>query len=142
MLLCDAAQQIGGKLYILGGGWSRVVAQGPIFMALAIYLKVPWHAANRQIGLLIELRTEDGRPVPDAAGRPVRIEGAMEVGRPPGLRQGTALDSSLAITIPGILLLPGHYRWELQVGGVLLKNVPFEVLPLPPTPQVGMQSQP
>jgi len=140
VLLCDAAQQIGGKLYILGGGWSRVIATGPLVMAIAVYLKVPWHAANRRIPLLIDLRTEDGRAVPDAAGRPVRIEGEFEVGRPPGLRQGTALDSSLAITIPGLPLLPGVYRWELHVGGQLLKSVPFEVLAAPQPP--GAQQPP
>ena len=140
VLLCDAAQQVGGKLYILGAGWSRIVALGPLMMALAIYLKIPWHAANRRIPLLIDLRSEDGRDVPDAAGRPVRIEGEFEVGRPPGLRPGTALDSALAITIPGLPLLPGVYRWEVHVGGQLLKSVSFEVLAAP-QPVQGPQQQ-
>ena len=42
MLLCDAAQQQGGKLYILGGGWTTInFQQVPFNMALAIKLAIP-----------------------------------------------------------------------------------------------------
>src|SRR5690349_10370980 len=60
MLLCDFAQEVGGKLYIVGGGWSKVFDIGqPMNMALAIKLWVPWNAANQPTQLAIELRTED-----------------------------------------------------------------------------------
>ncbi len=49
MLLCDAAQQVGGKLYILGAGWSQVRrTEGRLTdIALAIILTVPWDMANQ-----------------------------------------------------------------------------------------------
>jgi len=128
VLLCDAAQEVGGKLFILGAGWSRALSQGPVTMALAIKLSLPWHTANHPMEILIALLTEDGRPVPDASGKPVQIEGNLEVGRPPGLRQGTHLDSSFAITVTALPLLPGHYRWELSIAKELLKTIPFEMI--------------
>ena len=37
MLLCDAAQESGGKLYILGGGWSIIrTPNTPTPMSLAM----------------------------------------------------------------------------------------------------------
>jgi len=43
--LADAAQEVRGKLYILGGGWSVTGPDVPP-MALAIKLDVPWSDAN------------------------------------------------------------------------------------------------
>ncbi len=48
----------------------------------------------------------------------MRIEGAFEVGRPPGLARGTDIPVSLAIPIVGMQLSPGQrYYWELSVDG-------------------------
>ena len=41
MLLADAAQEVNGKLYVLGGGWSVTGPDLPP-MAIAIKLDVPW----------------------------------------------------------------------------------------------------
>src|SRR3989304_5729195 len=46
MLLADAAQAIGGKLYILGGGWS-VTGPHPTAAAIAPQIEGPWDEANR-----------------------------------------------------------------------------------------------
>jgi hypothetical protein len=131
VLLCDAAQEVGGKLFILGAGWSRVLPQGPLTMAIAVKLKVPWHAANQRLTIRLALLTEDGKPVTESSGNVVAVEGLMEVGRPPGLRPGTALDSALAFTVNALTLDPGHYRWELTIASELLKSITFEVLDAP-----------
>ena len=47
ILLADSAQAINGKLYILGGGWS-IADPGPVVMALAMKIEVPWDQAKRQ----------------------------------------------------------------------------------------------
>jgi hypothetical protein len=132
LLLCDAAQVQGGKLFILGGGWARVIAIGPLTMALAIYLRIPWHAANQPKRLSVDLVDADGHPIPDPDGQPIRAEGGIEVGRPPGLRAGTSLDSCIAITINQLALGVGVYRWELHLDEELLDDAVFEVLAPPP----------
>lgn len=61
LLLCDFAQEVGGKLYILGGGFSKSISWGqPLNMTLAIKFVLPWHAANTQLKLSVSLVTADG----------------------------------------------------------------------------------
>jgi|SRR3990172_5331033 len=122
MLLADAAQAIGGKLYILGGGWS-ITGPKPTASAIALKIEVPWDEANRPHALLLELLNADGRPVmvpvpPDGEPRPVQIRGEVEVGRPPGLTPGTALDAVLAINLGSAPAQPaGRYVWRLSING-------------------------
>lgn len=130
MLLCDAAQSVGGKLYILGGGWTQLQAPPnvPVPMALAVRLLIPWDMANRQIPVRVVLVTSDGQPV-DLGGGPIQAETIIEVGRPPGLEQGTPLDAMIAINLGGISLQAGRYVWELSVEGESAARASFQVLP-------------
>jgi len=81
MLLADAVHAVGGKLYVLGGGWS-VMGPGPAAMSLALRFEVPW-ALTEQIHewqlLLL-----------DADGRSVRGEvGELAIRNPwPGMTRG------------------------------------------------------
>ncbi|MGZ5348429.1 MAG: DUF6941 family protein, partial [Solirubrobacterales bacterium] len=96
MLLADAAQAVGGKLYILGGGWSQT-GPGPVPSSIAIYIQIPWDQANDRHTLHLQLLDSDGQSVPDESGNAVAIEGQFETGRPPGLKPGTPLDFALAM---------------------------------------------
>ena len=128
MLLCDAAESVGGKLYILGGGWSQIQnPYAPANMALAIKLAVPWDKANERLNVRASLLTEDGQPVVFGQG-PVALGGEIEVGRPPGLKRGTPLDFSFVLNFPGITLGPGGYVWELEIDGEVLARAPVQVL--------------
>ncbi len=127
MLLADAAQESGGKLYVLGGGWSIVKRSGPMSMALAIKIEVPWTDANARHEIVAELLNEDGAQAL-SNGRPVRIEGALEVGRPAGIPAGTALDAPLALTVNGVELDAGGYRWQLAIDGVTVAEASFRVV--------------
>jgi hypothetical protein len=56
VMLCDAAQSIDGKLYILGGAWSQIrrqvlahvppEQQPPTQFAIAASIEVDWNEAN------------------------------------------------------------------------------------------------
>jgi len=127
MLMADAVQEAGGKLYVLGGGWSMRRGSGPFQMALAIKLEVPWTEANVRHTVVAELLTQDGLPA-TMAGNPVRIEGNVEVGRPPGIPAGTSLDAPMALNINGIQLEPGGYRWQLTVDGEVVAEASFLVM--------------
>jgi len=133
MLLCDAAQQVGGKLYILGGGWSLIFAPGPISCALAIKLAVPWDEANRRITFRIALLDEDGNGVNLGQG-PVVATGGLEVGRPPGLKPGTSIDAPFVLSFASLVLGAGGYVFDLEVNGQSLARAPFRVLDAPPMP--------
>jgi hypothetical protein len=117
MLLADSAQAIGGKLYILGGGWS-VTGPAPTPSALAIKFEVPWEAANRKHTVRIELLDSDGQavlvPGPESP-TPILFQAELEVGRPPGISPGTSLDSPFAMNIGPLPLTPGRYEWRCTV---------------------------
>jgi hypothetical protein len=134
MLLCEFAQEINGKLYILGGGWSRMVKlRDPIQLGLAIKLLIPWHLANEKMQFRAALLTQDGQSVTHQ-GQPVQIEGSLEVGRPPGLKQGTYLDSAMAFNLSVPMEL-GAYRWDFSIGNHVLAQAPFEVSAPPQSPR-------
>jgi Family of unknown function (DUF6941) len=121
MMLADAAQEVGGKLYILGGGWS-VTGPAPTPMAIALKLEVPWDRTNVRHALLLELLDEDGSAVlvQDEKGEQVALQvtGEFEAGRPPGLKPGTPIDSALAVGFGPLPLEPGRrYQWRLSIDG-------------------------
>jgi Family of unknown function (DUF6941) len=129
MLLCDAAHAVGGKLYVLGGGWSMLTKVQPrANMALAVKLNVPWSRANERIHIEAILITDQGDEVTQEADQPVRAEGDLELGRPPGLRHGTPLDATFVLDFQGLDLASGGYVWELRLGGEMAARVPFQVI--------------
>jgi hypothetical protein len=131
MLLCDAAVTApDGKLYILGGGWSVVRSGTPFNMALAVRIAIPWDQTNEPHSVEGVLLTEDGNPVDLGAG-PVGETGELEVGRPPGLPHGVAINSAFVMNFAGVALMPGGYVWELRVNGAVKARAPFLVLSSP-----------
>lgn len=135
-MLCDAAQAIGGKLYILGGGWSWIlVPDAPFNMALAIKLEVPWHEANDPHRVVARLITAEGEPVrvqPEGADEPIPLvnEVTIETGRPPGLAPGTSIDAPLVFGVNGLRLPADSYVWELEVDGNPEARAAFRVGPV------------
>lgn len=105
MMLCDAAQAVNGKLFILGGGLS-VLGPKAQPLALAIHVTVPWDRANISHEWRLSLIDEDGRPV-TMGEKPVAVNGRFEAGRPAGLRAGTPLGVPLAINLTALRLKPG-----------------------------------
>jgi hypothetical protein len=118
MLLADSAQEVGGKLYILGGGWSVI---GPVLgpHSIAFKIDVPWSQANDKHHFRLSLLSADGEPilVPGPEGdQPLRIEGEFETGRPAGLPAGTDLDFAFVVNIGALPLTPGErFEWRLWI---------------------------
>jgi hypothetical protein len=141
MLLCDAAQAVNGKLYVLGGGWSMLTKLVPrTNMSLAVKLSVPWSRANERLHVEASLVTDQGRhvTVTDEHGteQPVHAGGDLELGRPPGLRHGTPLDATFALNFEGLELDAGGYVWILRVGDQIAARTPFQVF-VPTFPTQG-----
>jgi hypothetical protein len=66
VVLADAAQAVGGKLYILGGGWTLFRAvnfPAPAQIALAMSISYTAAEAGRQISLRIAVADEAGVPI-------------------------------------------------------------------------------
>ncbi len=139
MLLSDSAQAIGGKLYILGGGWS-ITGPDPTPCAIAIKLDVPWDEANRRHKLQLALLSADEQPIiiPTPIGeQKVEVSGEFEVGRPPGIKPGTPIDLAIAFNVGPIPLPPGgRYLWRCSINGKSHPDweVPFSTRPVEPGP--------
>jgi hypothetical protein len=117
MLLCDAAEAVGGKLYVLGGGWS-MTNPTTARSAIAIYIQVPWDQTNFSHRFRLELLDADGQPVQSPDGQPIFVEGNFEVGRPPGMKPGTPIDVPLALNVGSMMLAPDNrYEWRLTLDG-------------------------
>lgn len=127
LILCDSAQEMGGKLYILGGGWSQLHQPNvPTPMALAILIKVPWNQANEKHEFEAVLMNADGDRV-EFEGNQVAAQGEFETGRPAGLKPGVDLDVPAVLSFNGLALPAGGYRWEVFVDGAQMAVAPFHV---------------
>ena len=133
LLLCDHVQEVAGKLYVLGGGWS-IYRGSPVTMGLAVKISVPWDAANIPHDFTARLVTEDGLDpaLPDTEGalQPARVEfnGRFESGRPAGLAPGSDLDAPIAVNLAGLPLGPGRYEWQVSIDETVVDRVPFTVV--------------
>ena len=142
MMLADSAQVAGGKLYILGGGWS-VTGPAPSPSAIAVLVSVPWNETNRKHTVRVELVDEDYRPVlvPTQEGdQPLSIRGDFEVGRPPGIVPGSSIEIPFAFSLGPIPLQPGkRFVWKLLIDDKADENwqVVFSTRPAGQNPPVA-----
>lgn len=133
MMVADGAQAVGGKLYVLGGGWTHIfVSQFPgrpmIPFALAIGMIIPWHLTNRRFVFSVELTDADGNRIDEVAS------GEFEQGRPPGLRPGTPQRLLLAVGAAPEFPERGRYVFNAIIDGQLLKSTSFEAVEQTPSP--------
>lgn len=146
MLLADFAQAVEGKLYIVGGGWNVMGIVSP--SAVAIHIHVLWTETNAQHSWRLELIDSDDQPVviPGPLGeQPIVIDGAFEVGRPPGVALGSEQGVSLAINLGPLALVPGgRYVWRLSIDQNSDDNwrLPFSVAQPPPGAQPPLFDRP
>lgn len=122
LLLADSAQAVGGKLYILGGGWSNISPGWPFSVVAKI--EVPWSQGTDEHTWRLELVDADGQlfTLPyEGDGEPptLTFEERFSTGIPPGIVAGTPLDHVLVVNIgPGLPLAPGErYQWHLTIDG-------------------------
>jgi len=126
LLVADAADAVGGKLYVLGGGWDRLMVPaipGPPTMpfSVAVGVNVPWSLTNRKMGFSVDVHDADGGEVAQLA------RGEFEVGRPPGLRAGTAQRFQLAVPAQPHFAAAGRYVIQCAVDGEVLGHTAIEV---------------
>ena len=133
LILADAAQVVGAKLYLLGGGWDRLTVnkEFPVDQrcAIALSIKVPWNETNQKHTFEIEILSEDSQT--EQPKSMVKVGGQFEVGRPPGIRQGQeqrfqlAFDTNLRIDSPGTKTIIA------RVEGQELRRLEFTVMASP-----------
>ena len=134
LILADAAQVNGNKLYLLGGGWDRLTIRRPLpanhLMAVAAAFRVSWNETNQRHQWEIEVVDADGNSLGKVAGE-------LEVGRPAGVTPGQ--DQRLQIAVGMNLQLPreGTYSVVAKLSGGEERSFPFTVVQGAGAPQPG-----
>ncbi|MEW6553567.1 MAG: hypothetical protein AB1384_04700 [Actinomycetota bacterium] len=126
VMLCDAAEVVEGKFFILGGGWD--ICNALInHMGLAVDIKVGWTETNQDHRFELELQTEDGEKVMvGEPSSPVIVEGNFNAGRPPNVPPGSPISVKQALNFTNLKLEPGkRYRWEIRIDGSPEAHVSF-----------------
>lgn len=127
LLLCDFAEAVNGKLYVMGGGWNILYAPGqPVNTAVAAVIAVPWDQTNQRHEISLELLTHDGAAV-EIEGQALSVSGEFEVGRPPGTKPGSSLNAPFVWTFAGLVLEAGGYEWKMSIDGNPVASRPFVV---------------
>jgi hypothetical protein len=132
-LLCDWAEAINGKLYIQGGGWTRLTLLRAHTFAVAVQLFIPWDLTNRKTKFTAAILTEDGKPIyaKDPLGRDtddeIKAEGELEVGRPPGLKPGSDIAVPMVLRYENVDVSEGRYLWVLTIDEEEVSRVSFDV---------------
>ena len=125
LILADAAQVADGKLYLLGGGWDRLVANAlPVTQpaGIAVGILVPWSETNSGRTLTLTVEDEDGGPVlPPIAVR-------VEVGRPAGLAAGAEQRVLLAFNAQIVLPRLGEYAVTATIDDTVRRRQRFGVI--------------
>jgi len=129
LLLCDYAESVNGKLYIMGGGWTMCPA-GPRSMAVAVRIDVPWSDTNTKHQVALFLQDAEGnRVVLGEPPQPVEATGDFEVGRPPGIPQGSEMNFTAVFGFLGLPLdANAGYRWQLEINGEPSGHASFRTL--------------
>ncbi|MBI4287625.1 MAG: hypothetical protein HY671_04240 [Chloroflexi bacterium] len=133
LILADAAEVVGNKLYLLGGGWDRLTVNTgfPVDQrcAIALSVRVPWNETNQKHVFEVEVTSED--PQTEQPKSLLKVGGQFEVGRPPGIPQGQEQRIQLAINMSLRLESPGTKIIVARVEGQEMRRVHFNVAPGP-----------
>jgi hypothetical protein len=129
LILADSAQVMGGKLYLLGGGWD-VLSVNQAFpaarhCAVAASYVVPWNETNQRFDVEIVFVTEDGRELAKIAAQ---VEVGRPAGTPPGSNQRAQIAAELDLQFEG----PGVYSIISNVQGGEDLRTSFRVVAGPP----------
>jgi len=129
LILADAAQVVGAKLYLMGGGWDHLQANRPFPIeqrcAIALALKVAWNETNRKSNIEIEVASEDENT--EESRSLMKVNGQFELGRPPGIRPGQEQRFQLAAEMNLKIDSPGTKVIIARVDGQELRRLYFNV---------------
>lgn len=129
LILADFAQVFGGKLSMMGGGWSQInVQKFPHIQSFSVAtsISVPWAHTNEKHNIKITMVDEDGQQ------EPFKIEGEFEVGRAPGIKPGSSQRLMMAFTVNSLKFTePKVYSIISFVDGQEMRRLEFSVVPTP-----------
>jgi hypothetical protein len=139
ILLADHAEIINNKLYLMGGGWETLTVNQPLPVthpcAVAVAFSVPWNETNQRHDIEIEIADQDAKTL-------ARVEGQIEVGRPPGIPLGHAQRVPMAVNLGLTIEQLGTHIVSTRVEGQFSKDIRFNVVEGPGLALERMKARP
>lgn len=124
LVLADAAEVVGNKLYLMGGGWDRISVHTDFPVAqhfgIAISVLVPWEETDKVHEFVMDVQSPDGKLL-------ATVEAEFEVGRTADGRprpQRWQFASSVDLSLDS----PGRYSVVIHLNGNQAAVQTFEVL--------------
>ncbi len=125
LILADAAQIVGGKLYLMGGGWDVLTVNRALpitqHVALAASYSIPWNETNQQFSVEVVIVSDDGKEIG-------KITGMVEVGRPAGTPPGSEQRAQISAELNLEFAAPGSFAIISSVGGFEDMRTAFRVV--------------
>ena len=117
IIVANHVEAVNGLLYLSGGGWMhqhrrRIPGEdryAPNKLGIAVSVLVPWDETNQRHHLEVWVEDEDGTVY-------ARVEGDVEVGRPPGLPAGADQRTVLGLNADIAYPRAGGYRVVARCG--------------------------
>jgi hypothetical protein len=116
VLLADAAEEVNGKVYILGAGWTDRPAPGAMKMGIAIFIDFDLEVSEVNSNIELVLLNGRGRPAKSPDGQPIVITGTLTGRRTPSASTDLPITRGLALNVV-INLVPDTYTWRLALDG-------------------------
>jgi len=133
LILAEHAEVTGSKLYLMGGGWDTMnVPDAPANVRITAVagIRVEWDETNVSLPVVVRVDDDDAQEV-------FRLDGQMNVGRPPQLLPGASQLSQMTFVLQLQLKALGGYRVSLAVGPEdrqVRRSVPFRLVKAAPPP--------
>jgi Family of unknown function (DUF6941) len=104
-LLADAAQAVGGKIFVLGGGWNLFRSPNfpaPVQLAVAVGLGFTFDEVGSKYPLSLVIADEAGVPIiPEIKGQVETGQSAPDVPRTATIKIPVAINVNLSLPHPG-----------------------------------------
>lgn len=123
-VLADFAEIVGGKLYLMGGGWdttSATTAPAQVRIAVAVGIRIDWTELGKALPVVITVEDDDGQEY-------VRIEGAVTANRAANAVEGASQLSQMAANVAVALPNFGGYRVHIRADDQLERRLPFRMV--------------
>jgi hypothetical protein len=124
IILADAAEVVNSKLYLMGGGWDRLIVNQPFPVqqpvALAVSFEVDWNETNVRRPVELRIEDEDGRQL-------ARVNAQIEAGRPAGITPGQSQRVQMAFRLPLRFEKPGDFAVTAWIEDELAGRTRFSV---------------
>lgn len=124
IIMADSAEVVNGKLYLMGGGWDRLIVNQPFpfqqVISIAVSFSVGWDETNIRQPMEIRIEDMEGKQL-------ARVNGNIEAGRPRGITPGKSQRVQLAFKLPLRIEKPDSFSVTAYINEEMAGRTSFSI---------------